>query len=40
METSKNRPFFPAYGTDRDTVKLQFQYREQLEIEKGKYELM
>jgi len=32
--------FFPAYGTDRDTVKLLFQYRDRLEIEKGKYELI
>ncbi len=32
--------FFPAYGTDRDTVKLLFQYRDLLEIEKGKYELI
>ncbi len=32
--------FFPAYGADRNTVKLLFQYRDQLKIEKGKYELI
>ena len=32
--------FFPAHGTDRNTVKLLFQYRDLLKIEKGKYELI
>ena len=32
--------FFPAHGADRNTVKLLFQYRDLLKIEKGKYELI
>ena len=32
--------FFPAFGTDRDTVQLLFEYRDKLKIEKGKYELI
>ena len=32
--------FFPAHGTDRNTVKLLFQYMDRLKIEKGKYELI
>ena len=32
--------FFPAYGTDRDTVRLLFEYRDKLKIEEGKYKLI
>lgn len=32
--------FFPAYGTDRETVKLLFEYRDKLKLEGGKYKLI
>lgn len=32
--------FFPAYGTDRYTVELLYEYRDQLKIEEGKYKLI
>jgi hypothetical protein len=32
--------FFPAYGTDRDTVELLFKYRDRLKVEEGKYKLI
>lgn len=32
--------FFPAYGTDRETVKLLFEYRDKLRLEEGKYKLI
>jgi len=32
--------FFPAYGTDRETVRLLFEYRDQLRLEEGKYKLI
>lgn len=32
--------FFPAYGTDRETVQLLFEYRDKLRLEKGKYKLI
>jgi hypothetical protein len=32
--------FFPAYGTDRDTVELLFKYRDRLKLEEGKYKLI
>lgn len=32
--------FFPAHGTDRETVMLLFQYRDRLRLEKGKYKLI
>jgi len=31
--------FFPAYGTDRETVRLLFEHRDKLKLEKGKYNL-
>lgn len=32
--------FFPAYGTDRETVALLFDCRDQLRLEPGKYALI
>lgn len=32
--------FFPAYGTDEKTVRLLFEYREKLKLEKGKCRLI
>lgn len=32
--------FFPAYGTDRNTVQLLFEYRDRLKLEEGKYKLI
>lgn len=32
--------FFPAYGTDRETVRLLFEYKDKLKLERGKYELI
>jgi len=32
--------FFPAYGTDRETVELLFKYRDRLRLEEGKYKLI
>jgi hypothetical protein len=32
--------FFPAYGTDKETVQLLFNYRAQLKLEKGKFKLI
>ncbi len=32
--------FFPAYGTDKETVQLLFEYRDRLKLEKGKYKLI
>lgn len=32
--------FFPAYGTDRQTVTLLFAYRDQLRLEPGKHALI
>ncbi|NOY64513.1 MAG: hypothetical protein GXO97_03840 [Nitrospirae bacterium] len=32
--------FFPAYGTDRDTVELLYQFRDRLRLEEGKYRLI
>ncbi len=32
--------FFPAYGTDREIVRLLFQYRNRLKLEAGKYQLI
>lgn len=32
--------FFPAHGTDRNTVRLLFKYRDSLKMEKGKYRLI
>lgn len=32
--------FFPAYGTDRETVELLFEYRDKLKLERGKYRLI
>jgi len=32
--------FFPAYGTDKDTVQLLFEYRDKLKLEEGKYRLI
>ncbi len=32
--------FFPAYGTDRDTVELLYKYRDKLKLEEGKYRLI
>jgi len=31
--------FFPAYGTDRETVCLLYKYRDRLKMEKGTYKL-
>lgn len=32
--------FFPAYGADRETVALLFDYRDRLRLEPGKYSLI
>lgn len=32
--------FFPAFGADAVTVKLLFEYRDKLKLEKGKYRLI
>ncbi len=32
--------FFPAYGTDRESVKLLFEYREILKLDHGKRRLI
>lgn len=32
--------FFPAYGTDRETVELLFEYKDRLKLEEGKYKLI
>ncbi len=32
--------FFPAYGTDRETVMLLYKYRDGLRMEKGTYKLI
>jgi len=32
--------FFPAYGTERETVKLLFKYRDKLKLEAGTYRLI
>ncbi len=32
--------FFPAYGTERETVGLLFKYRNRLKLETGKYKLI
>jgi hypothetical protein len=32
--------FFPAYGTDRETVKLLWKYRNQLKLEEGTNKLI
>ncbi|MBF0398814.1 MAG: hypothetical protein HQK78_18705 [Desulfobacterales bacterium] len=32
--------FFPAYGTDINTVKLLFKHRDKLKMEYGKYKLI
>ncbi len=32
--------FFPAYGTDRETVQLLFEYMDKLKLEEGKYKLI
>ena len=32
--------FFPAYGTDRNTVMLLFKHRDTLKLEAGKYRLI
>lgn len=32
--------FFPAYGTDRETVDLLFRNRDRLKLEEGKYKLI
>ncbi len=32
--------FFPAYGTDRETVDLLFEYKDKLRLEEGKYRLI
>lgn len=32
--------FFPAYGTDRETVKFLFKYRGKLKLEAGTYRLI
>ncbi len=32
--------FFPAYGTDKETVDLLFEYRDKLRMEEGKYKLI
>ena len=32
--------FFPAYGVNAKTIKLLFEYREQLKLEQGKYRLI
>ncbi len=32
--------FFPLYGTDRETVRFLFEYRDKLKLEEGKYKLI
>ncbi len=32
--------FFPACGTDRNTVRLLYKYRDKLKLEQGKYKLV
>lgn len=32
--------FFPACGTDQETVKLLFEHRDKLKLEQGKYRLI
>jgi len=32
--------FFPAYGTDRETIELLFEHRDKLKLEEGKYKLI
>lgn len=32
--------FFPAYGTDRETVELLYQFRDRLRLEEGKCRLI
>ncbi|MBM4136518.1 MAG: hypothetical protein FJ241_06760 [Nitrospira sp.] len=32
--------FFPAYGTDKENVKLLFEYREKLKLDYGKHRLI
>ncbi len=32
--------FFPQYGTERETVDLLFEYRDNLKLEQGKYKLI
>ncbi len=32
--------FFPACGTDKETVKLLFEHRDKLKLEQGKYRLI
>ena len=32
--------FFPAYGTDRETVALLYKHRDKLKLEEGKYKLI
>ncbi len=32
--------FFPAYGTDRETIKLLFKYRGKLKLEEGTHKLI
>lgn len=32
--------FFPAHGTDKETVQLLFEYRDILRFEEGKYKLI
>ncbi len=32
--------FFPAYGTDKETVQLLFEHRDRLKLEAGEYRLI
>jgi len=32
--------FFPAYGADRNTVRLLFEHRDRLKLEPGRYKLI
>ena len=32
--------FFPAYGTERETINALFKHRDSLQMEKGKYKLI
>mgnify|MGYP001773810751 CR=1 FL=1 len=32
--------FFPAYGTDRETVELLYQFRDRLKLEEGRHRLI
>lgn len=32
--------FFPAYGAERETVRLLFKHRNKLKLEEGKYKLI